>query len=41
MHKSVGGIIGYVVGAVVMVAVGIFIINRITFVRDIVYGKAA
>lgn len=41
MPRTVGGLVGFVVSAVLMVAIGLFIINRVGFISSIVYGKAA
>lgn len=39
--KSLGGLIGLAVTAVLTVSIGLFIINRVGFLSRIVYGKAA
>jgi hypothetical protein len=43
MPKTFGGLVGFVFMAVLTVGVGIFIINRVSFLSRIVYGtqKAA
>lgn len=41
MPKTLGGLIGFAVSAVLMVGVGLFIINRVGFLSTLVYGKAA
>ena len=41
MPRTLGGIVGFAVSAVLMVGVGLFIINRVGFLSKIVYGKAA
>lgn len=41
MPKSFGGIIGWVISAILIVAVGTAIIYRVQVLRNIVYGKAA
>lgn len=41
MPRTLGGIVGFAVSAVLMVGVGLFIINRVGFLSRVVYGKAA
>ena len=41
MPRTLGGLVGFAVSAVLMVGVGLFIINRVGFLSKIVYGKAA
>jgi hypothetical protein len=41
MPKSFGGLIGFVITSIITVAVGVYIINRVGMLRNIVYGKAA
>jgi hypothetical protein len=41
LPHSLGGIVGFVISAVLMAAVGIYVINRVGFINRIVYGKAA
>lgn len=41
MPKSFGGIVGWVISAIVIVAVGTAIIYRVAFLRNIVYGAKA
>ncbi len=41
MPRTLGGLVGFAVSAVVMVGVGLFIINRVGILSRIVYGKAA
>lgn len=41
MPKSFGGLLGWVVSAILIVAVGTAIIYRINVLRNLVYGKAA
>lgn len=38
MPKSFGGILGWLVSTVVVVVVGLFIINKVGFLRNIVSG---
>lgn len=43
MPRTLGGLFGFVLTAIITVAVGMFIINRVAFARNIVFGaqKAA
>jgi hypothetical protein len=41
MPRTFGGLLGFVVTAIVTVAVGMWIINRVGILSDIVYGKKA
>jgi hypothetical protein len=41
MPKTFGGLIGFVLTALVTVAVGLWIINRVAVLSDIVYGRKA
>lgn len=41
MPRTLGGLVGFVVMSVVTVALGIWVINRVGFLQQIVYGKAA
>jgi len=41
MPRTVGGLVGFVVVAVLTVGIGLFVINRVGFLANLVYGKAA
>lgn len=41
MPHTLGGLFGFVLMAVITVGVGIWIIQRVGFLSQIVYGKAA
>lgn len=41
MPRTLGGIVGMIVMSVVTVAIGLFVINRVGFISNIVYGKKA
>jgi len=41
MPKTLGGLVGFIVSSVVAVAVGLWVINRVGILSDIVYGKKA
>jgi len=41
MPRTLGGLFGFVLMAVITVGVGIWIIQRVGFLQQIVYGKAA
>lgn len=41
MPRTLGGLFGFVLMAVFTVGVGIWIIQRVGFLSQIVYGKAA
>lgn len=41
MPRTLGGLVGFVVTAVISVAIGLAIINRVAPLRQIVFGKAA
>lgn len=41
MPRTLGGLFGFALMAVVTVALGLFIINRVAPLRNVVYGKAA
>lgn len=41
MPRTLGGLFGFVLMAVITVGVGIWIIQRVGFLSQIVYGKAA
>lgn len=41
MPKTLGGLFGLVLTSVITVAIGLYIINRVTVVRNIVYGQKA
>jgi hypothetical protein len=38
MPRTLGGLFGFVITAVVSVAIGLWIINRVAPLRNIVYG---
>lgn len=40
MPKTLGGLVGFVAVALLTVMVGMFIINRVAFLRNIVFGAA-
>lgn len=41
LPRTAGGLIGWLITTVIMVAVGIYIIQRVGFISRLVYGKAA
>lgn len=41
MPRTLSGLVGFAVSAVLMVGVGLYIINRVGFLSKVVYGKAA
>jgi len=41
MPKSAGGLIGFVVTAVVTVVIGLWIVNRVGFLQSVVARKTA
>lgn len=41
MPKSFGGLVGFVVTAVLTVVVGLYIVNRVAFLNSAVYGRKA
>jgi hypothetical protein len=41
MPKTAGGLIGFVVTAVITVVIGLWIVNRVTFLQTVVAKKAA
>ena len=40
MPKTLGGLVGFVVASLVTVAVGLFIINRVGFLKNLTGGGA-
>lgn len=41
MPKSLGGVVGWLVSTVLVVVVGLFIINKVGFLRNLVSGGGA
>lgn len=41
MPKSFGGIIGFVAAAVISVVVGLWVVNRVSFLQNLIAAKAA
>lgn len=41
MPRTLGGLIGFVFTSILTVAVGLWIVNRVRILSDIVYGKKA
>lgn len=41
MPKTLGGLFGFVLTAVLTVAVGLYVVNRVAPIRNFVYGQKA
>jgi hypothetical protein len=41
MPRTLGGLVGFVITAILTVVVGLYIVNRVGILQNVVYGKKA